>query len=339
MNDSDTPSGFGTLEGAAAVVFTLVGWSSVPLFLKHFSHSIDAWTSNGWRYAFAALLWLPVILLHTKRRTLPQGIYRAALLPSAFNIVGQVCFTSAHYLIDPGLLTFGLRVHIVFVAIGALLLFPAERRVIKSLGFIAGAVLVMGGTMATILLGSGLGGGATVGGVALAIASGLLFACYGLSVRRCMIGYPSLTSFAVISQYTAAGMLLLMVTLGERAGLTALDLPLSQFGLLLLSALIGIALGHVAYYISIDRLGVAVSSGVIQLQPFFVSLGSLWLFGETLSTGQWSGGAVAIAGAIVMLWTQHTLAQRDKRSRAAGALEELPVDHVAAASEAERDPR
>ena len=48
--------------GIVTVVLTLVGWSSVPLFLRHFADSIDLWTSNGWRYGFSALLWLPVLL-------------------------------------------------------------------------------------------------------------------------------------------------------------------------------------------------------------------------------------------------------------------------------------
>jgi drug/metabolite transporter (DMT)-like permease len=132
------------------IVATLIGWSSVPLFLKHFSHSIDAWTSNGWRYGFSALLWAPVLMYGAMRSSLPGGLWRAAIVPSIFNCAGQVCFTWAHYKIDPGLLTFGLRMQIVFVALGAYLLFPAERRVIRTPSFLLGAVTVFGGTIGTI---------------------------------------------------------------------------------------------------------------------------------------------------------------------------------------------
>ncbi|MFG0326031.1 MAG: DMT family transporter, partial [Phycisphaerales bacterium JB037] len=93
--------------GVVTVLATLVGWCSIPIFLRHFSHSIDPWTSNGWRYGFAALLWLPVILLGFQRRDLPKGLWKAALVPAAFNSLGQICFTYAHYQVDPALLTFG----------------------------------------------------------------------------------------------------------------------------------------------------------------------------------------------------------------------------------------
>jgi drug/metabolite transporter (DMT)-like permease len=79
-------------QGLLTVTLTLLGWSSTPLFLRHFVASIDAWTSNGVRYGFAALLWLPALLWAASRGTLPKGLLRAALLPSLFNCLGQVAF-------------------------------------------------------------------------------------------------------------------------------------------------------------------------------------------------------------------------------------------------------
>ena len=53
---------------------TLAGWSATPLFLKYFTdpasdHYVDGWTSNGWRYGFAALLWLPTVLYFVFHKT------------------------------------------------------------------------------------------------------------------------------------------------------------------------------------------------------------------------------------------------------------------------------
>lgn len=297
------------LLGVACVLFTLLGWSSVPLFLKHFSHDIDAWTSNGWRYGFAALCWLPVLVFNQMCGSVPRGLWKAATVPAAFNILGQVCFTHGFYYINPGLFTFGLRTQIVFVAVGAMALFPAERKVIRSPSFLIGAALVMMGAAGVVVQGHDVFGGATLAGAMLAIASGLMFACYGLSVRKCMTGMPSVLSFSVISQYTAAAMVGLMFLLGDEFGAPAWRLPNGQFALLLLSSVIGIAVGHVAYYMAIARLGVAVSSGIIQLQPFIVSAFSLWLFDEKLSGGQWAAGMVAVVGAGVILWTQGSAAR------------------------------
>lgn len=313
------PTAMFGIVGIITIVMTLVGWSSVPLFLKYFAGYIDAWTSNGWRYGFSAFLWAPVVIVGLWGRSLPPKIWRAALVPSLFNAVGQVAFTWAHYKIDPGLLSFGLRTHIVFVTIGAAILFAAERRIIGAPGFLLGIFMVFGGAMGTVLLGNGLQEPATVFGVSLAMTSGMLFACYALSVRHFMQGVNSIVAFAVISQYTAAAMIVLMLLLGERGGMTAItNLDAGQFGWLLVSAVVGIALGHVFYYMSINRLGVAVSSGVIQLQPFLVGAASFFLFAELLTIWQWLSGMVAILGAGTILIVQHRL----RRAGATGVHEE-----------------
>jgi drug/metabolite transporter (DMT)-like permease len=306
------PARHANLTGLVTVVITLLGWSSIPLFLKYFTDHIDAWTSNGWRYGFSALLWAPVLLIGYARRSLPLGLWKAALIPSLINACGQVCFTWAHYKIEPGLLTFGLRSQMLFVAAGAYLLFPMERPVIRSRWYLYGLVALMVGTAITILTGDETIDFTRAAGITLAIVSGLTFASYGLSVRKCMAGYNSVLAFAAISQYTALAMVALMVLLGDRAGLSALNMSNAQIGWLLASAVIGIALGHVFYYISIARLGVAVSAGVLQLQPFFVAIASYILFRERLTESQWAGGIVAVLGAMAMLYVQQRVSRQQR---------------------------
>jgi drug/metabolite transporter (DMT)-like permease len=130
-----------------------------------------------------------------------------------------------------------------------------------------------------------------------------------------MHGTRSTLAFAAISQYTAAAMVVLMLLLGDRHGATAAELPGVQLMWLLISAIIGIALGHVFYYAAIARLGVAVSSGVVQLQPILVTAASFLLFDEKMTPAQLVCGGVAILGAGVMLSVQHTLARRDAAAR------------------------
>lgn len=295
------------LFGAITVVLTLVGWASVPLFLRHFREDIDLWSSNGWRYGFSALVWLPLIIVATLRGGTPRGLWKSALIPSIANAAGQVCFTAAHYLIDPGLLTFGLRTQLVFVAAGAWMLFPSERSVIASSRYIGGAILVLLGTAGIVFLADDAPAATHhthYWGVLLAILSGLLFACYGLGVRRFMTGINSMVAFAAICQYTALVMVALMLLLGDEMGVAVTRLPGREIALLLLSALIGIAIGHVFYYLSIARLGVAVTAGVLQLQPFLVSIASYRLFGESLNGWQWGAGCLAVTGAALMLHKQ-----------------------------------
>lgn len=287
----------------ALVVFTLLGWSSVPLFVKYFADYIDVWTSNGWRYGFAALLWAPALWIGRARGR--PGLWRAALVPSAFNAAGQVCFGAAHYLIDPALLTFGLRLQLVFVVIGSALLFPSERRMLADPRYTGGLLVVFLGTLATVAQDPVFGQRAGLLGVGLAVASGALFAGYGLSVRRYLSGAPPLLAFATVSQYTALVTVGLMLLLGADHGAGAPAMGAGPFGLLLLSSFIGIAVGHVAYYAAIGRLGVTASAGVIQLQPIIVAVAVAWLHPEhALSAGQWATGLLAVAGASFALWVQ-----------------------------------
>ena len=305
MKHSFSPAKTGTLT----IILTLIAWSSIPLFLKHFADSIDLFTSNGWRYGFSAFLWLPLVIVALLRKRLPKGIWRAALVPSIVNAIGQVTFVAAHYKIEPGLLAFGLRSQIIFAAVGAYILFPIERSTIKSKKYLIGAFIVTIGTSGAILLGGSPPTSDELLGILLSVVSGFLFAAYAIAVRKYMNGINSAIAFAVISQYTAAAMIVLMFMYGERYGADALDMPGNEFMWLLISAVIGIALGHVLYYMSIARLGVAVSSGVLQLHPFAVAVASFFMFSETLSTPQWVSGTIAVGGAALMLTVQRGLAR------------------------------
>lgn len=325
--------------GITTVVLTLGGWTIVPILIKEFTADVDAWTSNGWRYGFSALLWLPLLLWRWKKKTKKPGLMRAAVVPGMINAAAQVCFTMSFYMIDPGLVAFGLRAQIVAVTLGAALLFPAERAVIRVPMFLVGLGLLLGGTLTTIGLSGEFGQRAGTLGVVLAMMAGVGFAAYAIAVRKCMTGFGSMASFAAISQYTAGSMIVLMLILGDQSGATALDMELPRFGLFLLSAIIGIAAGHVLYYISIERLGVTVSSGVIQLQPFTVAALSFFWFGERLTVAQWLFGAVAVIGAITMIVVQQRINQRARRASAAeraaaapdaAGFADLPPDKVAA---------
>ncbi len=295
------------LAGLVTVVLTLVGWSSVPLFINHFSHLIDMWTSNGWRYVISVVLWAPLVVIAVLRHQFPRGLWVAAIVPGIFNTLGQITFTAAHYYIDPGLLTFGLRTQIVFATIGAAAFFAAERRIICSPGYLFGLALVVIGSLGVLTLSHGFGQNATTLGAILAISSGLLYACYAISVRRWLGGYHPILAFAVISQYSAVVIVPLMLVFGHDHGVDVFGFTTAQWMMLVASSLIGIALGHVFYFIAIRSLGVAVASGIIQLQPILVSIASKFLLNEQFSTSQWILGIVAFLGAVLILAIQHKL--------------------------------
>ena len=222
--------------------------------------------------------------------------------------------------------------------------FAAFAFVIVGTVVIVGIFFVVAGTVATILLrpsGDSTNAGMNVPlGVSLSIGSGLLYAAYALSVRRCMHGMPPLQAFAAVSQYTAIVMVGLMFVFAKDLGSAPLSLEPWKLGLLLLSAVIGIGLGHTLYFYSIGALGLAVSAGVVQLQPVTVSIAAPFLFPADphLSPLQWGTGMMAVAGAAIMLISQHRAAKAAKVPPA-DELDTLPVDEDIALVAQSNDPR
>jgi drug/metabolite transporter (DMT)-like permease len=321
------PPAPGLALGVFTVFMTLAGWSGVPLFITHLAKSIDVWTSNGWRYVISSLLWAPVLMvaaasMHGRERM--KGVWRKALYPSLFNATGQAAFAWSFYNIDPATATFGLRMQLVFVSIGAYLMFPSERSFLRKPSALLGMLLVLIGIAGTLFsadrgnLPEVIGDPAKASfGILLSIIAGLLFAAYGLSVRKHMTGYHPVIAFAAISQYTSALLVGLMFVMahdpvsGTRDfGLSVFQLSPEDMGYLAVSSVVGIALGHVFYYISLARLGVAVTSGVIQLQPFCVAIGQAVLFDKLITRWQWGFGFLAVVGALLLLGTQWIMTRR-----------------------------
>ncbi len=298
------PKRIGLSTGALCLLLTLLCWSTVPLYLRHLSSEVDFWTNNGWRYGASAVFWLPAIAWALWHRRLPAKIWRDALLPSIANIAGQAAFTAAFHEMNPGLVTFGLRTQLIWIALGAYMMVPSERGIITSRRYLIGAAVLVAGIVPILLGGDASIAGFNVKGTTLSILCALGYAMYGLSVRRSMGKYHPVIAFAVICQLTALGLIALMFAFGRDHGAYVPDLDPETLRDLAVSAFVGIAVGHIFYYVSIARLGVVVTSGVLQLQPFLVSAMSFVLFGERFQWWQWVAGVIAVGGAYLMLTCQ-----------------------------------
>lgn len=323
------------------MALTLVGWSITPVFIGYIADGgIDPWTNNGWRYAIAAIVWAPLLIVSVCRGKAPPDLMRRALVPAAINSVAQTIFTHGFYAIDPALFVIGLRLQIVFVAIGAAVLFPSERAVIRTGRFILGATLATLGIVGVLLFGlrdaGAINSGQMVLGMTLAVVSGAAFGAYGLAVRQVMQGVPSPLAFAAIAQYTAIAMVGLMFVMSPDHGAGPLSAEGSVVAVLLISTFTGIAGTHVFYYMSINRIGVAVTTAVLQLQPFGVGVISYFVLGEKLSLPQWACGVGAMAGAGLALWVQHSMRRRPGTTGDIEEYAELPPDAVVAACVDER---
>jgi drug/metabolite transporter (DMT)-like permease len=265
---------------------------------------LDHWTSNGWRYGASALFWLPAVIWALWRGTLPKSIWVAAIVPAFCNTVAQVAFTAAYHYVNPGVASFGLRLQMVFVAVGAFILFPPERATIRRPAYIGGMALLFGGIATVLVVGNASFSEASSLGIWLSVGAGIGYAAYALGVRKFMYGYHPIYAFGIIALYTGASLVAAMLVMGKDHGAAALHLEAREWWAMGLSAFLGIALGHVLYYTAIDRLGVATSSAVLQLQPFVVSALSFFYFAEVLTMAQWGGGLLALCGAAFVLRAQ-----------------------------------
>lgn len=292
--------------GTLVLVAAVFCWSLIPPMLKALTPYIDAWTTNGIRYPFSALLLLLPLWFEYRRGRIDPRIYKMALVPTAFNIVAQVTWALVPYYLDATRMGFFVRISVVFSIFGGFLCFPEERRLLSSAWFWLG---VLGSAVGITIMsfgGEDLPQGASLIGILLALGCGATYGSYAVAVRYILQGARPWVAFPIISAYTSLGLLVMMFTQGKPSQL--LDLTLGMWAFLLLSAAIGVAVAHTLYYMAIERLGVAISSSTQLVAPFLTSYWCYLSFGETITLMQWIGGIVLFVGGVLLILSQTRLA-------------------------------
>jgi len=291
--------------GSLALFGSILCWSMTPPFLKYLTPYVDGWTTNGVRYPFAALLWLGPLLYQYRRGAVPPWVWKAALLPTFVNVGAQGLWALLPYYIDATWMGFLARISMPFAILGGFLCFPDERALMRRPSFWTGVLMSAVGFAAMSLGGEALPGGRTLVGVVMVLVCGAFYGLYGVAVRHSMRGTRAWIAFPVISLYTSAVLFVLMFLCGQPERL--FDLTLPCFGIMLLSAVLGIACAHTFFYISLEHLGVAISSGTQLLGPFFTFLWAFLFLGENLTLIQWVGGLALLLGGGLLLRAQTRL--------------------------------
>jgi len=145
----------------------------------------------------------------------------------------------------------------------------------------------------------------TMIGIVIALACAFMWAVYTLSVRIAFRDTDSRSGFSIISIYTVAGLFVLVIIFG-RLGDCVTMVP-KGWAVVVISAVIAIALGHVLYYAAMKRIGATIPSLVILAQPFTVLAISNIVFGESLNGLQLLFGLVLLAGSAFAIWAQQHL--------------------------------
>ncbi len=299
-------------RGVASGLLAILCYGVTPVFIRYFVDYLDPWTVNGMRYFFGALFWLPLVLAARGG----GAVWRAALIPSAINLVGQVGWGVSPYFISAPMMGFVYRLSFLFTVVLGFVFIQEERRLAREPAFLAGAAICLIGV--ALMFWERMGGSAqnSLAALAIVLATNFLFGAYAVSVRRYMAGYSVRLSFGIISLYTSVGLLVLMALFGRVSDLAKLDMRL--WALLVVSALIGIAFAHVLYYRSIHGLGAIVSTGLLMASPFVTAVASAAFLREKMTALQLGGGLSLVLGGLLLVAARASL---ERRALATAALE------------------
>ncbi|MCK5849571.1 MAG: DMT family transporter [Kiritimatiellae bacterium] len=283
------------------LVVAVCCYGSVPLFLRYFSTRLDPWTVNGFRYSIASIIWLPVVIILSKRVPRGRSVWKDALVPAAINICGQILWALLPYKPfdnDASVTGFAVRSSFLFTILFGFCVSKGERSLAGKKVFWIGVAASVAGLV--LLSAASLSGkNSTPLGMFMIILTAVFWGAYGVAIHSRMKPYSPVLSFGVISMYTAGSLIVCMLIRGNPSELAGLDGR--NILLLVLSAVFGIAISHVLLYRVIKDLGPVVTSGGTMAAPFVTVVGAMLFLNETMTSVQWAGGLLVVVSGILLV--------------------------------------
>ena len=286
-------------QGLLPLLGCIFIFASIPIFLKSFTDDLDAWTVNGIRYTCAALIWAPYVW--RQRRNYDHDgvvIWKAALLPALANMASQTGWALAPYYNDASVISFIIRCAFGFTILFGFFFLHEERSLLRRPVFWLGCAGIVAGVFALYWGGVQLEN-MTPLGIAILVVNAACWGLYAVMVKKYVSMFPARLSFGVISLYTAAGLIVMALCLGD-IGEMATVTP-ATYGWMALSAVLGIAVGQVLLYRAIYTVGPVVTEGAFSLVPFVAAIAAFIILGEQLSGLQWTGGIVLALSSLALV--------------------------------------
>jgi drug/metabolite transporter (DMT)-like permease len=289
-----------------ACIGYLLFWTTGPIFVKLLSRYTDPWIQNFLRYIFAALFWLPFLFSSFSKGSVDRRIWILALLPAITNAISQTCWTIAFYHnIEPTFMSLIDKSSIFWIAFFSMLAFADERVLLKSKRFWAAAVLSIAGVTGVLVFKEGFASEKTLLGIVLALISAAVWGVHVLAVKINLKNIDSRNAFAVIAIYNLIIFTVLAALFGDVSSIATLKWQ--PWIYIVVSAVVGIALCNVLYYVAIKRIGATIPSMTVLAAPFIIIIFSRPIFGETLNIFQWLCGLILLAGCALAIWSQEHL--------------------------------
>ena len=289
---------------------TLLFWTLAPLFITYFTEYIDSFTQNFLRYLVSCLILFPYLIFSIRKNNFDKSIWLKAIIPAVANLAMQSLYAAAFYYISPAFLILLLKSSIVWTALFSLVFLLDERPLAKSKRFWLGMILSIAGVIGVMYFKHDFAAVKTRTGIFLALGASLAFAAYAVSASIFFKKNDSCQAFAVTSIYTTLGFAVLVSLFGNIKG--SYTLNGLQWIYVVVSSIIGIALGHPFYYAAMRRIGATIPSLILLAQPFLVLAFSSVLFGETLNFPQFLFGMILLTGSGLAIWAQEHLHKAHK---------------------------
>lgn len=271
----------------ALILLSALGFGSIALFAKFvYASGVSPSVLLALRFALAAAILAPVVYL--RRLRLPRGVTLAGFVLMGLLYTGQSqsYFTALLYA-SSGLVALLLYVYPVLVTLLAVALGweRLDRRTCVLLALAVGGMAVM--------LGDNLEGQPL--GVALGLAAAGIYAVYILIGGRIGGATDPLAATLVIMTVAALGNGALALS-----GDASLPRGILAWGAVGAIALFGTVLAIACFLAGIKYVGASQASIISTAEPVITLCLGVALLGETVSAGQFAGGAMVLA-AVVML--------------------------------------
>ena len=275
-------------RGLLVVFLASLGYGALPVLAKlALAEGVEVLPLLAWRFVLGSLLVWAFVLIAGRPRP-PRG-----RVPGLCLLGVLYACNAAFYMLGLDRLPASLATLVFFTypAVTVLLarVWVGERltsRRLAALGLaLAGCALTVGGGVASgDLLGVGL--------VALAV---VLLAAWIVRSHALLEGLPPVASTATVISTTAVALVLAALATGG-LGVPAEPAPL---GLLAAIGLVSTAIPITAFLVGIQWIGPARAAIAATAEPAVTLALAAWILGDRLSTAQWLGALLILAG---VLW-------------------------------------
>lgn len=283
-------------RAAALVALSAAGFGAMAIFARHaYADGVDVHGVLMPRFVIAAtVLWMALRLLGQR---LPERRRLPGLALMGLGYVGQsFCFFTALRYIPAGMVALLLYLYPLFVVLLSWLVGqePLTRRKLLAL------VVCSVGTVLT--LGLGDIGQVTLDwrGVALAVAAAVIYSVYIVGGSRVTRGLDPMASTTVILASAAGALVLIVLARAALGEPTRFAHTVAGWSAVLAIALVSTVLAVGLFVVGLKHLGASRTALISTLEPVItVGLAAVFL-SERLAGLQLVGGALVLAGALLL---------------------------------------